>query len=138
MTAAHQMKVYMKNDLPTAAVDVGHQAVAAVSDTTLTGQPIGHKRDSTQPHRISWLDVQEGWYVSLWHDEEMDWCAGINVLYGQQGVILVEFDPWLSAGDDVAKDAFRHQPTQWAPSSLAWGLGVPAAWLFLDTSHGVL
>jgi hypothetical protein len=138
VTAAHYVKVHVKNDLPATVVDVDHQAITTVCDAMLAGQSIGHKGDSTHPRRISWLDVQEGWYVSLRHDEEVDRRAGMHIFYGQQGLILVDFDPWLSVGDNVAKDAFRHQPTQGTPSSLAGGLGVPEAWLFLDTSHGVL
>ena len=127
MTTAHQMEVHMKNDLPAAVVDVHYQAITAVGNATLAGQLIGHKRDRSQPHRVIRLDVQKGWYVSLRHDEEMDRRAGMNILDGQQDVILVDFDPWLEVGDDITKDTISHQATQCTPSSLARRLGVLAA-----------
>jgi hypothetical protein len=130
------MKVHVKNDLPAAMVDVYDQPITIVREAALACQPIGHERDSTQPHRIMWFDIQQGWYVPLRHDQEVDRCAGVDVLNGQQDVILVYGNPWLSAGDDVAKDAVSHQPTQGMRSSLARGLGVPAAWRFVETSQG--
>ena len=46
MTATHQMKVDVKNDLPAAVVDVDYQAITTVSNATLARQLIGHKRDA--------------------------------------------------------------------------------------------
>lgn len=83
MATAHQMKVNMKNDLPATVVDVHYQAITAVGNATLARQPIGHKWEGSQPHRIIRLDVQKGWHVPLRHDEEVDRCAGMNILNGQ-------------------------------------------------------
>ena len=83
MATTHQMEVDMKNDLPAAVVDVHHQAITAVGNATLARQPIGHKGEARQPHRVIRLDVQKGWHVPLRHDEEMDWRAGMNILNGQ-------------------------------------------------------
>jgi hypothetical protein len=127
MTAAHQVKVDVKNDLSATVVDVHHQAIAAVGYATLARQLIGHKRERRQPHHVVWLNVQEGWHVSLRHDEEVDGRAGMNILDGQQSVILVNLDAWLAVSNDVAKDTISHRPAQHARSSLARGLGVLAA-----------
>ena len=83
MATAHQMKVDMKNDLPATVVDVHYQAIPAVGNAMLARQPIGHKWEGSQPHRIIRLDVQKGWHVPLRHDEEVDRCAGMNILNGQ-------------------------------------------------------
>jgi hypothetical protein len=111
MTATHQMKVDVKNDLPTAMVDVHHQTITAVGNAPLARQPIGHKWQGSQPHRVIWLDVQKGWHVPLRHNEEVDRCAGMNILNGEQDVILVCLDAWLAVGDDVAKEAYDHRAT---------------------------
>jgi len=83
MATTHQMKVDMKNDLPAAVIDIRHQAITIVGNATLARQPIGHKGEARQPHRVIRLDVQKGWYVSLRHDEEVDGRAGMNILNGQ-------------------------------------------------------
>src|SRR5688572_18647974 len=118
------MEMHMKNDLPTAVVDIRHQAIAMVSDSTLARQAISHIRDGTYPFRVIGLDIQEGWHVPLRHDQEVDRSAGMNILNGQQGVIFVDFDGWRSVIDDIAKHTFSHQIIQCVRSSLAAGLKV--------------
>lgn len=109
MTAAHQMKMDVKNDLTAAAIDVRHQTKPTVGDAALARQAIRHKRDRAHPDGVVGLDVQEGWHVPLRHDEQVDGSAWMNILNGQYDVVLVEFDAGLSARDDVAKDTLSHQ-----------------------------
>lgn len=118
------MEMDVKNDLPAAVVDVHHQAIATVSDVTLTRQPIRHKRDCTDPYDVIGLDVQEGWNVPLRHDQEVDRGTGMKILNGQQDVIFVDFDGWLSVIDDIAKHTFSHQTIHCGRSSLTAGLRV--------------
>ena len=83
MATTHQMKVDMKNDLPTAMVDVHHQTITVVGNATLTRQPISYKGEARQPHRVIRLDVQKGWHMPFRHDEEVDRRARMNILDGQ-------------------------------------------------------
>ena len=109
MTAAHQMKMDVKNDLTAAAIDVCHQTKPVVGDAALARQAIRHKGDRAHPDSVIRLDVQEGWHVPLRHDEQMDGSAWMNILNGQYDVVLVEFDAGLSARNDVAKNTLSHQ-----------------------------
>ncbi len=109
MTAAHEMKMDVKNDLTTAVIDVRHQTKPTVGDAVLARQAIRHKRDRAHPDGVIGLDIQEGWHMPLRHDEQVDGSAWMNILNGQYDVILVEFDAGLSARDDVAKDTLSHQ-----------------------------
>ena len=109
MTAAHQMKMDVKNDLTAAAIDVCHQTKPVVGDAALARQAIRHKGDRAHPDSVIRLDVQEGWHVPLRHDEQVDGGARMDILNGQYDVVLVEFDAGLSARDDVAEDTLSHQ-----------------------------
>ena len=137
MTAAHHMEMHMKNDLPTAMVDIRHQAIATLSETALARQMIGHIWNGTDPSSVVRLEVEQGGNVPLRHDEEMDRSAGMNILNGQQGVIFVDFDGWLSVTDDIAKHTLCHQTIQRGLSSLTAGLGIAFHWL-AQLSHGVV
>jgi hypothetical protein len=129
VTATHDMEMHMENHLPASVVDICHQAIATISDFVLARQAIGHVGDGTHPHSIIRLDVQEGRHVPLWHDQEVDRSAGMNILNGQQDVIFVDFDGWLSAAADLAKHTFSHQTIQCVRSPLTAGLGVTLRWL---------
>jgi hypothetical protein len=109
VTAAHQMKMDVENDLTAAVIDVRHQTKPTVGDAALVRQAIRHKGDRAHPDGVIGLDVQKGWHVPLRHDEQVDGSAWMNILNGQYDVILVEFDAGLSARDDVAKDTLSHQ-----------------------------
>ena len=137
MTAAHQMKVDVKNDLPSPVIDVHDQTITAVGDAVLARQLVGHKRDGREPQGVIGLDVQEGRHVPFRHDEEVDRRAGVNILNGHQHVILIHLDAWPTVGDDVAKNALCHQAIQRARSALPRGLGVFASRLFLEAGHGL-
>jgi hypothetical protein len=129
VTASHHMEMHMENNLPASVVDICHQAIATISDLVLARQAIGDIWDGAHPDSIIGLDVQEGRHMPLRHDEEVDRGAGMDILNGQQHVIFVDFNSWLSVVDDLAKRTFSHQTIQCVWSPLTAGLGITLRWL---------
>lgn len=94
----------VKDHLPAAAIDVDHQTIAAVGDSTFTCESIRYERDGSHPRGIIHLDIEKGCDVSLGHEQQMDRGSRNHILDGEQRLVLIGFDRWLAAGDNVTED----------------------------------
>jgi hypothetical protein len=101
------VKVQVIHDLTTLRSRIGRDAIAALPVAQALCEETGHTE--TMPHHgfVAWLETRDGLDVAFGNDEQVDGRLWIEILEGEDLVVVV-FDLGRAlSGDDTAENAGR-------------------------------
>lgn len=104
LATAEEMKVKVRHLLTGLWPRVYHHPVALLRDPLPLCQLIGDMDQVSQELLLVGADLGQGWNVGFGHDQEVDWCRGVDIAEGDSLIILINDIAGNLTSDDATED----------------------------------
>jgi hypothetical protein len=110
--AAQKMKVEMGNILARIPAGVEHDPVARLFQVFQTGDVLGLKQEASQQGGFLLRSFGQGGKMVLGDNQDVDGGLGLDVLEGQEDIVLIDHPGRYFPADDLAENAIAHRKPQ--------------------------